>query len=91
MSVVVVRGTGLITPPVPAAVRVASCLGSGGLWVEDDHPVGVGPLIVASVLNVSVLDAVVILKPVKRIRRKKRLGRAFVKKQRHRDNEKEKA
>ena len=56
-----------VTPPVPASERVEGREGIGGgiaddgLRVKDDQAVGVGPLVIAGMLDVMVLDGFEVL------------------------------
>ena len=56
-----------VTPPIPTPKRVDGGEGIGrgiaddGLWIEDDQAVGVGPLVIAGMLNVMVLNGFEVL------------------------------
>src|SRR5277367_2161240 len=56
-----------VTPPIPAPERVEGREGIGGgiaddgLRIENDHAVGVGPLVIAGMLDVVVLDGFEVL------------------------------
>ena len=56
-----------VAPPIPAAKRVQrrTEIGPGiahnGLWIEDDDTIGVGPLIIAGVFNISGLNGLEVL------------------------------